>query len=332
MFTLLIPSLGDEATLRVSKTSDAVEALEAALVDDHMVVIPRGGVYYGGHPSHPGWSRDQVPQHLVEVSAFAMDRREVTYGDYMRCVDAMACPTEPVLYTVATLAARGDSTESVNEALPMAYVSWEDAVLYCQFMDARLPSEVEWERAARGATGSAFPWGDTFACHRARTSAPGCDNVADTTEPADAAGAVSGNPSAIAGASPFGVEGLAGSVWEWTADWYAEPTRLSGRMNRDPLPPPSGPGRVVKGGDFASPPRAIGWRAYRSESTRSAHGGFRCAVDIAPPAQAGMFELFGVIHPDRSGPAALFASPGHPLVPRPTSPTPARKSGADATP
>lgn len=141
---------------------------------------------------------DATPQHSLHLEGFWIDRYEVTNADYRACVEASACP-EP-----HDLRFYNDPADANH---PVVYITWYAAQDYCTWNGKRLPSEAEWEKAARGDGGSSFPWGNEFN--------PGRLN----------AGRQLGGTSAVGsypqGASPYGALDMAGNVWEWVADWYA---------------------------------------------------------------------------------------------------------------
>src|SRR5262249_19229476 len=137
----------------------------------------------------------EQPRHAVLVRAFRIDRTEVTVEAYAACIAARACTTPPDFHPE-------------RARRPVAHVTWAQALAYCRFRGARLPSEAEWELAARGTDGRIYPGGDEPPdCPR--PPLPACGAA-----PAD----VGTHPS---GASPYGVLDLAGNVDEWTADAFA---------------------------------------------------------------------------------------------------------------
>jgi sulfatase modifying factor 1 len=210
------------------------------------VVVPAGPSTQGSTAG----DEDERPARTVAVKAFAIDRTEVTRGGYAACVAARKCKPVPAAWQGAPAA---------DPRLPVTGVSWADAQAYCRFAGGRLPTEVEWEKAARGADGREYPWGNDLACDRA--------NWGNFDGEGPCAGKNPGRPVVVGeyekGASPYGILDLGGNVWEWVADKYEdEPTR-----------------RVVRGGSCCSyfvGPRAANRNAWAPEH-RDADLGFRCA-------------------------------------------------------
>jgi formylglycine-generating enzyme required for sulfatase activity len=182
-----------------------------ARLASEMVVIPAGEFTMGSLKGHP----DQRPEHAVYLEAFHIDKYEVTNQQYLQfirsatglceghtCVDSKAeNPDSHIVYQNGRY-----TIEAGYEQHPVTLVSWYGAHAYCRNQGKQLPSEAEWEKAARGPEGRTYPSGDVI--DRARLNGGGY--VGDTTP-------VGNYP---AGASPYGVYDLAGNVWEWTADWY----------------------------------------------------------------------------------------------------------------
>ncbi len=173
---------------------------------------------------------------------------------------------------------------------PVVQVSWDDALAYCGWAGGRLPSEAEWEYAARGGVADArFVWGDAADGIRA----PQAANVADDSVrphfpwwavfPDYRDGFSWTAPAGSFAANAFGLFDMAGNVWEWTADWYA-PTAYGSSATVDPRGPASGRARVVRGSSWGDEPLVlrVSERSYFAPEQRSYFHGFRCARDLQP--------------------------------------------------
>jgi formylglycine-generating enzyme required for sulfatase activity len=147
---------------------------------------------------------EDAPAHDVDVAAFEIDRFEVTNTDFGIFTEATGYVTDAE--KAGSKSWRDEFVEG-KENHPVTRVNWNDAVAYCEWLGKRLPSEAEWEKAARGAEALVFPWGNDWDPAKANLKATG---LRDTV----AVGSFG------AGASPYSVEDMVGNVWEWTADWY----------------------------------------------------------------------------------------------------------------
>ncbi len=216
------------------------------------------------------------PQRKVWVSAFAIDRVEVSVAAYRACVQAGACSPAPLSLS---------DPRFVAPMLPITSVTWGEAAAYCQWRGARLPTEAEWERAARGTDGRVWPWGNVLrgnVFNHGRFVGPD-DNGGDFApllRPDGSDGATFTAPvgSYPEGASPDGVLDLAGNAMEWTADFYRpEPPQLGAAVN--PRGPDASSMRSVRGGSWRTPPffSRVSYRDYATPDTRSPEIGFRCA-------------------------------------------------------
>jgi formylglycine-generating enzyme required for sulfatase activity len=196
------------------------------------------------------WFEDQQPAHAVALDGFWIDQTEVTNAQYQRCVEAEACdpPEKSSLYTLDFYYGN-----SAYDDYPVIHVDWHQAAAYCEWAGARLPTEAEWEYAARGPQGRTFPWGSEFDgtllnycdvnCWLAWRGDTFDDGYADTAP-------VGSFP---AGASWCDALDLAGNVWEWVADWY-DADYYSCSPSQNPTGPSSGERRVLRGGSWGLEP------------------------------------------------------------------------------
>jgi len=206
--------------------------------------------------------------HEVTVSDFDLDRTEVTVGAYGRCVDAGACnaPTFP----------RSDARYDRPD-LPVTHVRWEDAVAYCTWARGRLPTEAEWELAARGRTGRVFPWGDLYNPHLANHGAWATDDT-DGRDGFIGLAPVGSYPD---GATATGLFDMAGNAAEWVFDFYDRDEEGYGYgrgAQVNPRGPTSTPwGHVVRGGSYREAAHWLRTAARRAWPYASREIGFRCA-------------------------------------------------------
>jgi formylglycine-generating enzyme required for sulfatase activity len=210
---------------------------------------------------------DARPVHRVRVSPFWLSRFEVTREQYARFMTETGRKA-PALWTNPRL--------GKDPSQPVIGVNWEDARAFCVWCGGRLPTEAEWEFAARGPRGHRFPWGD------------------EDPTPARAVfhrdigfGGTMAVGSAPSGANRAGVLDLAGNVFEWCADWY-DPAYYTRARPEDPSGPEKGTLRVVRGGSWISLPDAIhgAARAKFAPDSRSTLLGIRVARSEGPPANA----------------------------------------------
>jgi formylglycine-generating enzyme required for sulfatase activity len=217
-----------------------------------MVRVPAGEFWMG---SDDGIDREK-PRHRVYLDAYAIDKYEMTNALYKRFMDATS-RAAPLYWNDA----KWNGTTQ-----PVVGVSWHDADAYCKWAGKRLPTEAEWEKAARGTDGRKYPWGDQWDASRANSD----ESKLGKTVP------VGSYPSGI---SPYGAHDMAGNVWEWVVDWFDE-NYYKKTPERNPPGPPSGERRVLRGGSWNG--TAIGLRAaLRSFNSPDRPSylfiGFRCA-------------------------------------------------------
>ncbi len=250
----------------------AVVSTAAASLPE-MVRVPAGPFEMGSDVFEP----NERPVRRVELPAFWIDVTEVTVRAYARCVSAGACTSEGLdAYGTCNWKKpdRGDH--------PINCVDWSQARIYCAWAGKRLPTEAEWEKAARGTDGRLFPWGNQLPdCTRA-VMEPGAAETPTPSPIADGCGRGSTWPvgSKTLGASPYGVLDLAGNVWEWVAD--VEDARADGRL---PAPGTTAPEqsslRIVRGGAWSYTARNLRSTLRREARSIDSNGiyGFRCARD-----------------------------------------------------
>lgn len=264
----------DTATLEPTSTPTltGTEVIEATLttlpdylLDDKrvpMAYIPEGVFPMGNDRG----SADEQPIHPVYLDAFYIDKFEVTNGFYKACVQAKKC--QPVRNKGSAIRSYYYDNREF-ETYPVIFVDWNMAQAYCKWRGARLPTEAEWEKAARGGTNVTYPWGDTPDCNLANY------------------GNCLGDTSSVTiydlGQSRYGNYQMAGNVWEWVSDWYSAVYYLSS-PRENPQGPDTGKQKVLRGGswkdDYAEM-RSVNRRAQNPASYSNTIG-FRCAKDANP--------------------------------------------------
>jgi sulfatase modifying factor 1 len=213
---------------------------------------------------------------VVYVSGFEIDRHEVTTSQYRECVARGPCDMRPLV--------AGDARYAVDE-WPMVNVTWDDAATYCAWRGKRLPTEAEWEKAARGTDGRRWPWGnyDRAAGANLGRVEPEIErpatnlSVGGAIDEGDGFRELAPPGSLPFGRSPYGVQDMAGNAAEWVADWYDE-TGYAAQSTIDPSGPKSGHQRVTRGGSFYEP-RFFARTYYRNAelpTERSITRGMRC--------------------------------------------------------
>ncbi|MEI7990172.1 MAG: SUMF1/EgtB/PvdO family nonheme iron enzyme, partial [Chloroflexota bacterium] len=225
-----------------------------------MVYVPAGEFLMG---SNDGDS-DEKPQHKVYLDGYWMDKTEVTNAMYQKCVADGSCKDPVGGKASATHTDYYGNSQYAN--YPVINVDWNQAQAYCKWAGGRLPSEAQWEKAARGEDGRKYPWGD---------GAPDSSllnynqNVGDTTE-------VGKYPS---DASPYGIMDMSGNVWEWVNDWYDE-NYYKNLPQKNPMGSDSGEYRGLRGGSWVNEAWVVrganrSWNlpGYRNHY----YVGFRCA-------------------------------------------------------
>ena len=232
-----------------------------------MVTIP-AGEFLMGNPEGKGRD-DERPQRSVHLDEFAIDQVEVTNERYMAFVKATGHRTPPNPYGTGPI----QSMKGI-EQLPVVQMTWYDAKAYCAWAKKRLPTEAEWEKAARGTDGRLYPWGNDLP----NTKRANFDREWEDEHTLHKVGSL---PD---GNSPYGVKDMAGNVREWVSDWYdAEYYRHA--PDRNPQgPDKKGVVRSIRGGSWHSPASDITATARgRGGFALQTHGtGFRCAHSLEP--------------------------------------------------
>jgi len=262
-----------------ARQTEGERPFDTRSVSDEMVFIPKGHFFMG---SDRGES-DEVPVRRVYVKAFEIDKYEVTVAQFRKCVDAGVCKVpeglKGILHSYEANLCNWGVTNRDNH--PINCMRWKEADAYCRWTGKRLPTEAEWEKAARGSDARRFPWGNEQAnCDRAVVDDGGDGCGRESTWP------VGSKPQ---GASPYGVMDMSGNVWEWVADWYDH-----GYYKKAPAVDPYNdqevswlpgrkPGKVLRGGSWADQTAIIHRGANRLEYDPDTFPdytvGFRCARD-----------------------------------------------------
>jgi formylglycine-generating enzyme required for sulfatase activity len=258
-----------------------------------IVYVPGGTSQMGSDENDSGAESDEIPQHTVTLDGFWIDRTEVTNAQYRQCVEAGAChPPEFSGERFAVLTRDSYYDDPAYDDYPVVHVDWYQAEAYCSWAGARLPTEAEWEYAARGEQGSIYPWGDD----------PPDDTLLNYDDSVGLPTEVGSYPD---GASWCGALDMAGNVWEWVADWYgdypseAHEDRIpeegleelmaewygdypSGAQT-NPTGPATGQFKVLRGGTYGAAWLfvRVAYRFHVMPQDHSSDSGFRCA-GVAP--------------------------------------------------
>ena len=235
------------------------------------VLVPAGSFPMGVPPGDRDGGRDEYPRHEVFLDSFLIDQFEVTNGRYIEFVKSTGHrvpqnPTNPMRNLW-----QGDSiTESLVER-PVINVDWFDADAYCKWAGKRLPTEAEWEKAAKGTSDRRFVWG----------------NVEPTAKHLNYNQRWIGEKTLMpvgsyeAGKSPYGAYDMAGNVWEWVNDWY-DARYYEKSPSKNPPGPQEGTKKVIRGAGWQNetPTVRIFTRVESDPTMRNESTGFRCATEV----------------------------------------------------
>jgi iron(II)-dependent oxidoreductase len=239
----------------------AVEKSGLGFARKRMVLIPAGEFWMG---CNERVDRDcygeEKPGRRVYLDAFYINKYEVTVAEYSQCVRAGRCSSEGLTGYSSCNWGQGE-----REDHPINCVDWDQAKAYCKWTDKRLPTEAEWEKAARGEDGRKYPWGNQWDSSRVNTNEGRIGRTVSVG-------------SYSSGVSPYGVHDMAGNVWEWVQDWYDD-DYYGQSPSRNPRGPSNGSYRVLRGGSWnGSPGSARSSDRSRLEPDARYDGrGFRCA-------------------------------------------------------
>jgi eukaryotic-like serine/threonine-protein kinase len=240
-------------------------------VEIPLVSVPAGEFLMGSGPEDKDAEKDEKPQHTVYLDEYLVGKTEVTVAQFRVFVQVTGYKADPRILTV-------------KDDRPVSYVTWDDAVAFCKWLSewtgrtVTLPTEAQWEKAARGTDGRIYPWGNQpVDCTLANYFKAGGYCAGPTEFDTSPVGSY---PN---GASPYGVMDMAGNVWEWVNDWYkSDYYAISPESN--PVGPADGLYKVERGGAWQDPPYVrSGDRALWLPTTINEVIGFRIAV--APQAE-----------------------------------------------
>lgn len=253
-----------EPTVKAPIVQQDFSMYKTVVGDDgrEMVQVPEGPFVMGsrGDDSDP----DEKPEHQVYLKPYYIDVKEVSQSEYERFSKMTRRPKRRIEVF------EDDPAKLLQPDLPAIAVTWDDAVAYCKWAGKRLPTEAEWEKAARGEGKRRYPWGNDFA--------PGYANI-DGSE--DGFRYLAPPGSLDSGRSPYGLYDMAGNVGEWVADSYEE-NFYQKSPYRDPTGPDQGEQKVIRGGSWRETKKNVR-SSKRFQAKPWRHDitvGFRCAKDV----------------------------------------------------
>ncbi len=247
---------GSKSGLDKSAMGEAKQEPGAQAQEMPMVLVPAGEFIMGSQAGDP----DEQPAHRVYLDAYYMDKFEVTVGMYDAFLKAAGMDPPPDWEIM---------NKAQHQRRPVVNVDWADAATYCKWAGKRLPTEAEWEKAARGTDGRTYPWGN---------DPPTRLHANYGKEKWNDHGALVPVGALDDGKSPYGIYDMAGNVWEWTSDWY-DKSYYRNSPAQNPKGAASGETKVVRGGSWFKVPQDLrsASRVDGKRSGRLSGNGFRCA-------------------------------------------------------
>ncbi len=261
-----------------------------------LLYVPEGEFLRGSKDNDPDAPDNEKPQRSIYLDAFWIDKTEVTNEMFARFVDETGHQTkaEKAGWAYAFTGEGWEVTDGAEwrhpqgptssieglEKHPVVQVSWNDAKAYCEWSGRRLPTEAEWEKAARGTDGRTYPWGNEDVAgnlvNLCNNKCPRSSRIDSIDDGYQFTAPVGSYPD---GASPYGALDMAGNVWEWTADWYDE-TYYNDAPKQNPQGPDTGEPKVLRGGSWYDGMQKlrVTVRDSYDPTNRVDDYGFRCAV------------------------------------------------------
>jgi eukaryotic-like serine/threonine-protein kinase len=283
--TTQVPAIPTATRTQVTLTQTSIITTEPTHTgtrdDGELIFIPAGDFLMGSDPGEPYFWGAEHPKHTVSLDAYWIYRTEVTNAMYRECVQAGTCQPPA---QIASASHPDYFTNPKYNDYPVTNVTHADAAAYCTWAGARLPTEAEWEKAARGTDGALFPWGDDEV---QASFANFCDRYCPEQDPKykekhfdDGYADLAPVGSFPDGASPYDVLDMAGNVIEWVADWY-DPNYYLDSPAENPAGPANGTRYILHGGSWRSIREGLrpAARIPKDMDYSSNYTGFRCAVD-----------------------------------------------------
>ncbi len=275
-----------------------VQAARASMAPEDMVLVP-AGEFMMGASAEKGGLPDEQPMRLIYLGAFWIDRYEVTNAAYQEFVQATNYQAPANAAANLTLWEQNRPIPGIEQH-PVVNVSWLDAVAFCRWATKRLPTEAEWEKAARGTDGRTYPWGNEWSIDKGNSASYWAGKTVQFADSAEweafwlkglgaevsKARGLKGEILTLpvgsfpAGASPYGALDMAGNAAEWVQDWY-NPNHYRSASLTNPQGPERGAIKAMRGGSWLKPAISLRTsdRDWGTMDSRPSGTGFRCAKD-----------------------------------------------------